>query len=155
VLFRNLGNGKFEQLQDEAGPAILQPHSSRGLAVGDFDNDGDLDLLIVNLNEPPSLVRNDAPRDRHWLKVKLVGTNSNRSAVGARVVARYGGKVQCQEVLAQSGFLSVSDKRLHFGLGSAMAADLEIRWPNGAQEKIAGVGCDQLVIIQEGSGIVR
>jgi hypothetical protein len=155
VLFRNLGNGKFEQLQDEAGPAIMQPHSSRGLAVGDFDNDGDLDLLIVNLNEPPSLLRNDAPRDRHWLKVKLVGTKSNRSAVGARVVARYGGRVQCQEVLAQSGFLSVSDKRLHFGLGSAMAADLEIRWPNGAQEKIAGVGCDQLVTIQEGSGIVR
>jgi hypothetical protein len=154
VLFRNLGNGRFEQLQDQAGPALLQAHCSRGLAIGDFDNDGDLDLLVVNLNEPPSLLRNDVTPGNHWLKVQLSGVKSNRSAIGARVVARYGSKVQAQEVLAQSSFLSVNDRRLHFGLGASRSADLEIRWPNGAVERLSGVGCDQLVMVKEGAGIV-
>ena len=82
-------------------------HSSRGCAFGDFDNDGDLDILIVNLNEPPSLLRNDLTGDNRWLKVKLIGTKSNRSAIGARVVARYGGKQQVQEVISQSSYLLV------------------------------------------------
>jgi hypothetical protein len=96
-------------LENEAGAAILAAHCSRGLAIGDFDNDGDRDILIVNLNEPPSLLRNDTNRDNHWLKIKLVGVKSNRSAIGAKVIARYGGKIQGQEVLAQSGFLSADD----------------------------------------------
>ena len=88
-------------------------------------------MLIVNLNEPPSLLRNDVSGDGHWLKVKLTGVKSNRGAIGARVTARYGGKVQAQEVVSQSSFYSASDSRLHFGLGAAMKADLVIRWPNG------------------------
>ena len=90
VLFRNLGGGKFEELLEQAGPAMKEVHSSRGLAVGDFDNDGDLDILIMNINEPPSLLRNDVGGPNHWLKVLLEGTTSNRSAIGATVIATYG-----------------------------------------------------------------
>ncbi len=153
VLFRNLGNGKFEELPGEAGPGLAEAHCSRGVAFGDFDNDGDLDILIVNLNEPPSLLRNDVSGGHHWLKVLLVGTESNRSAIGAQVVAVYGGRRQAQAVLAQSSYLSVSDRRLHFGLGTEESADLEISWPSGRREKIAGVKADQLVTIKEGAGI--
>src|SRR5205807_2730080 len=91
VLFRNLGGGRFEELLDAGGPAIAEAHCSRGVAFGDFDNDGDLDILIMNINEPPSLLRNDVRGGGHRLKVKLVGTRSNTSAVGAVVRAIYGG----------------------------------------------------------------
>jgi enediyne biosynthesis protein E4 len=155
VIFRNLGHGKFEELIETAGPAISAPHCSRGCAFGDFDNDGDVDVLIVNLNEPPSLLRNDLSGGNHWLKVKLIGVKSNRGAIGARVTARYGGKVQAQEVLSQSSFYSASDPRLHFGLGPAESADLEIRWPNGEKEILKKVAADHLVVIKEGSGIVK
>jgi hypothetical protein len=155
VFFRNLGNGKFEELLEQAGPGIAEAHSSRGVAFGDFDNDGDVDILIINLNEPPSLLRNDVTGNNHWLKVLLVGTTSNRSAIGATVVASYGGRKQAQAVLAQSSYLSVNDRRLHYGLGSATAADLDIRWPNGRQEKIEKVAAGQLVVVKEGSGVIR
>ncbi len=155
IIFRNLGNGKFEELMEQAGPAIAQPHCSRGCAFGDFDNDGDLDILIVNLNEPPSLLRNDVSGNNHWLKVKLIGVQSNRSATGALVTARYGGKMQAQAVVSQSSFYSSNDPRLHFGLGKAETADLEIRWPNGAKETVKGVAADRLVVVKEGTGIVK
>ncbi len=153
-LFRNLGAGKFEQLMEEAGPAVTSLHSSRGCAFGDFDNDGDVDILIMNQNEPPSLLRNDVAPGRNWLKVKLVGTKSNRSAIGARVVAAYGGARQAQAVLAQESYLSVSDRRLHFGLGTAKTADLEVHWPGGAVETIKQVQANRLVVIKEDAGIV-
>jgi len=155
VVFRNLGGGKFEELMNEAGPGVSEAHSSRGAAFGDFDNDGDVDILIVNLNEPPSLLRNDMSGADHWLKVLLTGTVSNRSAIGARVVATYGERKQAQAVLAQSSYLSVNDRRLHFGLGGATSADLEVFWPNGGRETVSKVAADQLVVIREGSGIVR
>src|SRR5262245_38502021 len=155
LVFRNLGDGRFEELIDEAGPGVAAPHSSRGCAFGDFDNDGDVDVLVMNMNEPPSLLRNDVTSKDHWLKVLLEGVQSNRSAIGARVVARYGNRTQAQEVLAQSSFYSANDRRLHFGLGLATSADLTIRWPNGATEKLAGVPADQLVVVREGAGIIR
>ena len=154
VIFRNLGNGHFEELIETAGPAIAAPHCSRGCAFGDFDNDGDLDALIFNLNEPPSLLRNDVDGTNHWLKVKLVGVKSNRSAIGARVIARYGGKTQAQEVLAQSSFYSVNDSRLHFGLGPAETADLEIHWPSGVKETLPKLPANRLVTVKEGSGMI-
>jgi hypothetical protein len=153
ILFRNLGNGTFEEIAN-AGPGVTTPHSSRGCAFGDFDNDGDLDILILNMNEPPSLLRNDLKGTHHWLKVKLVGTKSNRSAIGARVLAKYSGKVQAQEVLSQSSFYSCNDSRLHFGLGQAASADLAIHWPSGAIEKYMDVKCDQLITIREAHGII-
>jgi hypothetical protein len=155
VVFRSLGNGRFEELIDEAGPGIAAKHSSRGCAFGDFDNDGDLDVLVVNLNEPPSLLRNDVSGAGHWLKVKLIGVKSNRSAIGARVTAHYGGKKQAQEVLSQASFYSANDLRLHFGLGAEDHAALEIRWPNGGRERIANVSANRLVTIREGEGIVK
>jgi hypothetical protein len=140
---------------DLAGPALKELHSSRGLAIGDFDNDGDVDILIMNMNEPPSLLRNDVTGDNHWLKALLVGVASNRSAIGAQVVVFSGGRRQARAVLAQSSYLSANDRRLHFGLGAEKVVNLEIRWPNGQQENIADVACDQLVVIREGSGVVR
>jgi enediyne biosynthesis protein E4 len=154
VVFRNLGNGTFEELIEEAGPGVAAAHCSRGCAFGDFDNDGDIDILIVNLSEAPSLLRNDVSGNHHWLKVKLVGTKSNRSAIGARVLAKYGKKIQAQEVLSQSSFYSASDPRLHFGLGGETSADLEIRWPSGMRQTLKGVEANQIVTIKEGTGIV-
>jgi hypothetical protein len=155
LVFRNLGEGKFEELIEEAGPGVAEAHTSRGCAFGDFDNDGDVDIVVVNMNEPPSLLRNDVSGHGHWLKVLLVGVKSNRSAIGARVTTRYGDRIQSQEVAAQSSFYSTNDRRLHFGLGVATSADLTIRWPGGAVEKVSGVGADQLVVIREGEGILR
>ncbi len=155
VIFRNLGKGQFEELLGQGGPGVEALHSSRGCTIGDFDNDGDLDILIVNHNELPSLLRNDVTGNNHWLKVKLRGVKSNRGAIGARVIAHYGGKIQAQEVLSQSSYLSCNDSRLHFGLGAATTADLEIRWPLGQVEKIAGVAADHLIHVTEGSGIAR
>ena len=151
VVFRNLRNGKFEELIETAGPGVAATHSSRGCAFGDFDNDGDLDVLIINLNEPPSLLRNDVRGNNHWLKVKLAGTKSNRSAIGARVLLRYGDKQQVQEVLSQSSYHSTNDPRLHFGLGTADTADLEVRWPSGAKQTFQKLAADRLIVIREGS----
>ena len=109
----------------------------------------------MNLNEPPSLLRNDVSGSNHWLKVLLIGTTSNRSAIGAQVIAVYGDKRQAKAVMAQSSYLSANDRRLHFGLGAEKTASLEIRWPSGAEEKFADVSADQLVVIQEGKGVVR
>ena len=151
LLFRNLGNGKFVALGDEAGPGVSAKHVSRGCAFGDFDNDGDLDIVIMNQNEPPSLLRNDAPPANHWLKVRLEGTKSNRSAIGGRVVIHYGGKMQAQEVMSQSSYVSANDPRLHFGLGAEKIADIEVRWPLGGKDSFKNVAANQLVTIREGS----
>ena len=154
VVFRNLGNRTFEELQEEAGPGVAAAHNSRGCAFGDFDNDGDVDVLIVNLNEPPSLLRNDLAGPGHWLKVKLEGVKSNRSAIGARVIVRSGGSRQVQAVLSQSSFYSCNDPRLHFGLGSIAVANVEIHWPSGLHQTLTGVAANQLITVREGAGVV-
>ena len=155
ILFRNQGDGTFVQMGEEAGPGVSALHCSRGAAFGDFDNDGDTDVLIMNVNEPPSLLRNDAPPGNRWIKIRLEGTKSNRSAIGARVLMRYGGKVQVQEVLSQSSFLSSNDPRLHFGLGSSTTADVEVHWPSGLVESLKSVAANQLLTLKEGSGQVK
>jgi hypothetical protein len=155
LVFRNLADGRFEELVEEAGPGVADAHASRGCAFGDFDNDGDIDILVMNMNEPPSLLRNDVTSGGHWLKVLLVGSKTNRSAIGSRVTVNYGKFRQAQEVMAQSSFYSVNDRRLHFGLGPETTADLSIRWTNGVIENMRRVAANQLVVIREGAGIMR
>jgi enediyne biosynthesis protein E4 len=155
LMYRNQRDGKFLELGDEVGPGITAKHSSRGCAFGDFDNDGDIDMVIMNRNEPPSLLRNDAPPGNHWLKIRLEGTKSNRSAIGSRVLVHYGDKVQAQCLTSQSSFLSSHDPRLHFGLGKITVADIEVYWPTGEREAFKGVAADQLITVREGKGIVK
>lgn len=154
VLFRNLRDGTFEWLGEQAGPGVSDRHSSRGCAFGDFDNDGDIDILIVNLNEPPSLLRNDLRGKDHWIKLKLIGVRSNRSAIGARVVAHYEGKRQAQALTSQSSYYSCNDPRLHFGLGSAATVDFDIYWPSGFTEHLKDLPADHLVTVEEGRGVI-
>ena len=154
AVFRNLGNHTFEELIEVAGPGVADARCSRGCAFGDFDNDGDIDVLIVNLNEPPSLLRNDIRGKQNWIKVKLEGVKSNRSAIGARVLAHYGGKTQAQTVLSQSSFYSCNDSRLHFGLGGLTSADLDVYWPNGLHETFKHLPANQLITLREGAGRV-
>jgi hypothetical protein len=106
------------------------------------------------MNEPPSLLRNDLKGIANWIKIKLEGTKSNRSAIGARVVVRYGGKTQAQAVLSQSSFLSCNDPRLHFGLGNSTTADIDVYWPNGLHETYKRIAGNQLITIREGIGLV-
>jgi hypothetical protein len=131
---------------------VEESHSSRGCAFGDFDNDGDVDILIVNLNEPPSLLRNDLKTKQNWIKVKLEGVKSNRSAIGARVLVRYGGKVQAQAVLSQSSFYSCNDPRLHL-VWVRWFGGYRVVWP-GLNERFKGIAANQLVMVREGKGIV-
>jgi hypothetical protein len=140
VLFRNLGT-RFEELFEQAGPAFAEAHSSRGAAFGDFDNDGDLDVLVVNLHEPPSLLRNDLPAS-NWLKAWT-------SAPGTRVTVTYGGRKQAQEMLSQSSYYSVNDPRLHFGLGAATEATVEVRWPDGKRKTFEKVKANQILDVRK------
>jgi hypothetical protein len=149
IVLRNLG-GSFENVSARCGPGITDEHSSRGCAFGDFDNDGRVDVAIMNMGEPPSLLRNETISENRWLIVKLVGTKSNRSAIGARAIVTAGGRRQTREVLSQSSFYSQNDLRLHFGLGPAKSADIEIRWPSGLKEFYAGVQANQILRLREG-----
>jgi hypothetical protein len=153
LLYWNLGNGKFEDVSDRSGPGIAAAHSSRGAEAGDFDNDGNIDLLIMNMNEPPSLLKNRGKTGNNWLKVKLTGRKSNRAGIGAKVRVTSAGKTQTRVALSQSGFYSSPDARLHFGLGSAASVDLiEITWPCGLVETWDGLKPNQVFSASEGSG---
>lgn len=156
ILYKNLGNGRFADITSIAGAALSQPRPSRGTAFGDFDNDGDMDVAIINMNEPPSLLRNDSPAKNNWIKVKCIGTKSNRSAIGARVRVVTGRHSQLNEVLSGSSFLSQNDLRLHFGLGQVKQADsVEVHWPLGLVETFKNIDGNQLLVVQEGHGIIR
>lgn len=159
LVYRNLGNNRFQDVSAQSGPGVLSAKSSRGCAFGDYDNDGDVDVLVMNMNEPPSLLRNDyisgnRPAANNWLKLKLIGTKSNRSAIGARVRVITGGHVQVQEVTSQSSYYSHNDLRLHFGMGASKKADqVEIRWPSGQTETIKDIVVNQVVRVKEGIGL--
>ncbi len=161
LVYQNLGNGRFREVTARAGPGVLSPKSSRGCAFGDFDNDGDIDVLVMNMNEPPQLLRNDYNDGRkrgpnNWLEVKLTGTKSNPSAIGARVLVRANSRTQAQEITSQSSYYSHNDLRLHFGMGASRKADqIEIRWPSGQTETIKDVAVNQIVKIKEGAGVIK
>ncbi len=155
VVFRNDGGARFEDVSRASGPGVIAPHSSRGAAFGDFDNDGDVDVLVMNMNEPPSLLRNDCATKNAWLEVRLEGTRSNRSAIGATVVVTAGAHSQARPVLSQSSYYSHDDLRLHFGLGKAMRADtVEVRWPSGLVERWSDLAVRRAVTLTEGTGAV-
>ncbi len=150
LLFRNRNGSTFEDVGPASGPGIAALHSSRGAAFGDVDNDGDVDALVMNMNEPPSLLRNDARTTGNWIRVQLRGTTSNRAAIGATVIVTAAGRKQARVVASQSSYYSHGDLRLHFGLGDARQVDeIEVRWPNGAVERLAGVATRRTVSIVE------
>lgn len=157
VVYRNLGNGKFANVSNQLGPGIAARHSSRGCAFGDFDNDGDIDVLIDNMNESPSLLRNDCRNRYRWIKVKLIGTTCNRSAIGARVRITTGAHTQLAEVQSGSSVMSQNDLRLHFGVGDAARIDsLEVIWPTTQKvEAFYRIEPNQLLVIKEAAGIIR
>jgi hypothetical protein len=152
LLYRNLRNGTFSDETSGVGPALVEPRASRGAAFGDYDDDGDLDVIVNDLDGPPMLLRNDGgSKAGHWLKLKLVGVKSNRNAVGAKVWLTAGGMTQVDEVRSGDSYLSHSDWRLHFGLGSVTKVDsISVRWPTGVIEKFHVNGVDRVAILKEG-----
>jgi len=156
VVFRNLDGLRFEDATGVSGPGAVTPHSSRGAAFGDFDNDGDIDILVFNMNEPPSLLRNDYAGPNGWIAVKLEGTASNRAGLGAEVRVTAGGRTAARVVLSQTSYYSHDDLRLHFGLGSSKVADaIEVRWPSGRVEVVNNVPGGHVVTIKEGAAANR
>ncbi len=157
VVYKNLGNGKFKDVSAQMGPGITERFSSRGCAFGDFDNDGGIDVLVLNMNDPPSLLHNVGGNKNNWIKLKLIGTRCNRTAIGARVRVVTGKHIQMNEVASGTSVMSQSDLRLHFGLGRAKEIDLiEVKWPTTQKiEKFARVGANQILTIREGSGIIK
>ena len=156
LVYKNLGGGIFKDVSKELGSAIGERFSSRGAAFGDYDNDGDLDVLILNMNDVPSLLRNDGGNAQNWIKLKLIGTKCNRTAIGARVRVVTGNHSQIDEVHSGSSVMSQSDLRLHFGLGQAQVIDaIEVKWPTTREvERFTQVKANQILTIREGSGIV-
>jgi len=150
ILYQNLANGRFRDITREAGPALRELHSSRGAAFGDIDNDGAIEIAINNQNERPSLLKQTVNYPAHWVILKLIGTRSNRSAIGARVKLIAGGPLQIDEVRSGGSYLSQSDLRLHFGLAAATKIDrIEIAWPSGARQIIQNQSCDRVLTITE------
>jgi hypothetical protein len=157
IVYRNLGNGKFRDVSKEMGPGITARHSSRGCAFGDYDNDGDMDVVVNNMNEIPSLLRNDGGNNNNWIKVKLIGTKCNRTAIGARVRVTVGKHSQIDEVHSGTSVMSQSDLRLHFGVGQAKKIDrLDVNWPTTQKvETFTDLDTNQILVIKEGSGIIQ
>jgi hypothetical protein len=157
-LFVNLGPDaagvwRFAEAGARAGQAMPERRAGRGAAAGDYDNDGDPDLLAQNSNEAATLLRNDGGNARHWLGVRLVGRQSNRDGVGARVRVAAAGRVQLGECHAGHGYLSHSDTRLLFGLAATGRVDsVEVRWPSGRVDVVRGPAADRYVVVEEGSG---
>jgi hypothetical protein len=150
LVFRNLGGGKFAELAQDFGPVLSEPRVSRGLAVGDLDDDGRVDVVINDLDGRPQVLRNELTPVGRWLGVKLTGKGRNTSAVGALITVRAAGAAQLRLVQSGTSYLSQDDMRAHFGLGTAAQADsVEVRWPDGALTKLENVKADQVVKIEQ------
>jgi enediyne biosynthesis protein E4 len=150
LAFLNLHNGKFADVSGMAGPALTVPQASRGAAFGDLDNDGDIDVVVENIDGSPLILRNEQDTKNHWITLQLTGTRSNRLAIGARVKVVAGSLEQVDEVHSGGSYLSQNDLRLHFGLGSATKATrVEIRWPSGQTEILTNLAADQIHSVAE------
>jgi hypothetical protein len=157
-LFLNLGNKRFKEIGAESGGGLAIEKSSRGAAFGDYDNDGDVDVLVVNMNDRPTLLRNDTSSGNHWIAIRTIGnakagtvSKSNRDGIGARIRLTAGGRTQTAEVRSGGSYLSQNDARVHFGLGSAVRVDrVEITWPSGHVDTAAGLAADRFYTAREG-----
>jgi hypothetical protein len=173
-LYRNLRNGQFEDVSLIGGSGIIADAKARGFAIGDYDNDGDLDAVVNCVNAVPQLLRCDTTLNRNWIKIRLVGKKSNRTGIGARikVVAQTGSPVlsakpaagpgqpvpltQIEEVRSCNGYFSASDLRIHFGLNEAKKVDLvEIRWPSGVVDTLKDLDVNRLYVIEEGGKVLK
>jgi len=162
-LYRNLRNGRFEEVTDKGGPGILEKAPARGCAFGDYDNDGDIDIVVNCINAPPQLLRCDSTLNRNWIKVKLVGTKSNRSGIGSRVTVTATTStdgtrplVQMDELRSGGSYFSQNDLRLHFGLDQAKQVELvEVRWLSGQIDQFRNLDANRLYVLQEGGKILK
>jgi hypothetical protein len=162
LLYKNLRNGRFDDVSAAAGPGIMNPAPSRGCAFGDFDNDGDMDVVVNTVNDYPQLLRCDESTRNNWIKVRTIGVKSNRSGIGARIrcmthpADEPKPHAQIDEVRSGGSYISQNDLRVHFGIGKAEKVDLlEIRWPSGVVDRLKDVQANQLVYVKEGQGIVK
>jgi hypothetical protein len=152
-LYKNQGNGKFQDVSKSSGPGLTEPLSGRGLAIADLWNDGRLSAVVNNLSDRPMLLVNEAKNGNHWLELKLTGTKSNRSGIGTRVVVRGTRRSWVDEVRSGSSYDSSNDLRLHFGLGTETTlTNIDVRWPNGVSETFTPDGVDRITELIEGKG---
>jgi enediyne biosynthesis protein E4 len=155
LMFRNLGQGKFEKVSDTLGPDFARPIAGRGLATADFDNDGDMDLAINIRGDAPELLRNDGGNANHWLEVFLIGTKSNRDGIGASLKLVADGFTQVEQAKGGMSYMSAQDPRIFFGLGQRSKISLlEITWPSGTVDKLTDVPINQIIAVKEGAGMV-
>jgi enediyne biosynthesis protein E4 len=162
-LYRNLRNGQFEEVTDKGGPGILENAPARGCAFGDYDNDGDIDIVVNCVNAPPQLLRCDSTLNRNWIKIKLVGVKSNRSGIGSRVIVTAKTAPDAQKPLMQmdelrsgGSYFSQNDFRMHFGLDQAKKVDsVEIRWLSGQVDRLMNLDVNRLYVVQEGGKILK
>jgi enediyne biosynthesis protein E4 len=151
LVYRNLGNGKFADITAQAGPGLETARPARGMAAGDVDGDGRPEIVIVNMNQTPSLLKNTEAAAGHWLRIELRGTKSNRSAIGAKVTVEAGGRRQVDEVRSGGSFYSHNEFALFFGLGAAEAAErVEVRWPGGVKQEWKAVAAGRSIVLEEG-----
>ena len=153
-LFLNAGNGRFTEATVAAGPGFAIEESSRGAVLADFDNDGDIDIAVHNLDSTPSLLRNDSPASNHYLIVRVQGVQSNRDGIGAIVVVETSASTQVREIRAGSSFLAQDDMRAHFGLGKERVVQrLAVHWPSGQVDRFANIQADRILTVREGQGL--
>ncbi len=150
MLYEYVGGGRFQDVSAQSGPAFQIKHVGRGAAIGDFDNDGDLDIVVADCGGPPLLVRNDGGNRNHWIAVCARGKESNRFGIGAKVRLTSAGRAQVREIFPTGSYLSTSDTRLYFGLGAeTRITRLEIQWPSGKKQTLQDLKADQILILDE------